>query len=89
MQLIPESNFFFLLLADTTIMKTHGHDSLRTLLRWLSESSAVQIGTAFILVSHVEATQAAARARRDRRGIFLRHWARVWKVLNETVPTSP
>lgn len=32
-----------------------------------SESSAAQIGTAFILVSHVEATQAAGRARRDMR----------------------
>lgn len=85
MQLIPESNLFlfcfvFLLLADTVIMKTHGHDFLHTLFRWLSESSAVQIGTAFTLVNHVEATQAAARARRDRRGIFFRHWARVWKV---------
>lgn len=68
-------------------MKTHGHDFLRTLLRWLPESSAVQIGTAFILVSHVEATQAAARARRDRRGIFSSCVEGI--VLNQTLPTSP
>lgn len=41
-----------------------------------SESSAAQIGAAFILVSHVEATQAAGRARRDMREFYSK-WARV------------
>lgn len=35
-----------------------------------SESSAARFGTAFILVSHVEATQAAGRARRDMREFY-------------------
>lgn len=55
-----------------------------------SESSAAQIGTAFILVSHVEATQAAGRARRDMREFYSK-WARVLEgiKLNPTAPTSP
>lgn len=48
-----------------------------------SESSAVQIGTAFIIMSHVEATQAGGDVRESRC-----KYVHMWKVLNSTLPIS-
>lgn len=56
-------------------MEAHRHDSTRTS-HYIWSAQQRQIGSAFILLSHVEATRAAGGARRDMRE-FYSEWARV------------
>lgn len=68
----------------TAVLKTHRHDSTGTLHYIAESSAAAQIGAAFILVSHVEATQAAGRARRDMREFYSK-----WACVLEGIKLNP